>query len=312
MLNVSASSLGDFTTCPRLCALKRHFKGNGIESKQPKWYYTYGEIVHIIMEEVVFNPKLYKKPIKIKEQKIKSLLTTLWDKLKSNPDYVYDETHWITEYYKILSTCIAFVRINNHWIIKLKKVEPELGLRAKFRNKYMYNGYLDLVATDEKGNIWIFDWKTPSRLYDSYVDYIQSNSQLRLYFSMLRKKEGYGKKVRGIHVVVLKKTTKRIKQNQSPEEYYKEILEDYLTEKDFYINKITLSNDEVSSLFDEVEALADHYASCLKEFTDDNMSKFYRRSDACDTFGKCEYYPVCWEGGYEAHKRLYKLRKKPA
>lgn len=310
LLELSASKLGDFERCHKYCFLKRHFKGHGIETKRPKWYFTYGELIHYLMETVVFNPKTYKYAILEKKSLVETELDKYYNRLKASPDHVYDETHWTTEYYKVLANLVAFIELNNHWIIKLKKVEPELGLRAKFRDKYMYNGYLDLVATDEKDNIWIFDWKTPSRLDSSYIDYVQSNAQLRLYFSVLSKNRNYGKKVKGIYMVAMKKTAKRIKQNQTPEEYYKEILVDYLSGKDFYVDKIRLGNTEIQQLFDEMEAKADHYTHCLEVFgKTKNEAVFYKNSNACDVYGRCDYYPICWEDGYEKNKRIYRVKK---
>ena len=111
--------------------------------------------------------------------------------------------------------------------------------------KYEYNFILDMIYENKKGELWLVEYKTASRLGQSYFERLLIDGQGRGMAYMLKKE--FNKEITGISYRIMKKPSIRQKKGESVSEFHERLgsvfqdqAEDYFIEKKVYFDQTDL------------------------------------------------------------------------
>lgn len=313
LTHVSSSSLNDFCKCPRYYYLGRVKKLDG--TVKPL-YFLVGEVSHefaAILFETVRETGNVDRAL----QTARRALEIARVKALANPDLTiaYPEDILEQEFSKLFGMMEGYWNIRKDWLKSIKILpHTETTFKCTLKDEaIVVVGVLDAVIQDEDG-IWIVDHKTTSSFAKSAnIDEISTNFQFRLYFSTYatQMKKKYGAPLKGVIYDGIEKTAKRLKKNQTQKEYRNEMLEEYRNPEKFMFNRIRMGKEDMVQFYGSFMGKITHLKACFEALKDGKHEEqaFYRRESSCVEFGRCLFYPICWEGGYEAHANLYKMKE---
>lgn len=296
MLKVSYSLLNTFRNCRKFTEYKYV---RGLSAKWDKHALVFGTNVHSLLEEYYSNAN----------RDVDKALSTLLPGIPSIDDKIVIEEmlRSYDERYKKADEDIEILSLEKFFEAKILDTEimeyiPDVVITGKIDGIVKY-----------KGDVFLLEHKTASKLDDNYINGLWANLQIILYSYFVTREFGY--KCAGVLYNVLAKPDKR-EQQESEESYAKRCLaarsknksgktnikpkggesDDEFRErvKEFYKNErsitrepIYISKELMKTTVDEISELTKAYVSAVKR------NKFYRNTDYCYKYGKCEYYSIC-------------------
>jgi len=313
-INASASSLNKFSDCPR--AYYYHYE-QGIRPVTDPWYFilgrVYGECLDKLYQYIQkYHPRRDQLGIdRIISKGKKAALQHLdasFDKMMSLPSRPKKDEFYREELYKLRAMIEGYVVNNKKFLYDIEVLAIEEELKFVFKEQYKIIGYIDKrVRRISTNTMWLLDHKTPSIINENYIEMARQSIQFRLYVSAAKIKYP---ELQGLILDQTKKTKKKVKQKQTEDEYAKEIKDMYTKDsKQYLLDDLVFEDYERGDFIESFHSRLVHLKSCKKSIKEGGFGGFYQRESACNNYGRCVFHPVCWEGGLESNKNLYKIVK---
>ncbi len=160
----------------------------------------------------------------------------------------------------------------------------------------------------------LYEIKTARTIDDNYFAALEFDTQICSYMVAHRKDRDNGTKQ--CCYCVFRKPQKRMKKEQSPEEFTEEIAQDLLDRPDFYyVSKMirmgSLTIKEAESDIESTAAMiADRYNVLTKKGTLLEAQSWPRQTRQCLSYGVCPYLILCRHPKkYEVHYPLFQQRE---
>lgn len=190
---------------------------------------------------------------------------------------------------------------------KFLEREHHFTLPNIFGSGIDFTGIIDGVVeikTGKNKGIWVLEHKTTKDLSYYTVESIKKSIQTLGYIYAVRKL--FDIKPKGIIWNAVRKPSKRLKKNQTVEEYCTEIREDYIARPAFYFLREQLRINK--SAIDEWIAEATHQLADLELCYDNKDTKeiWYKNTNLCDMYGGCEFTPLCFRGEKRSTLMLFR------
>jgi hypothetical protein len=315
LIKISYSLLNTFRNCRKLTELK-YVKG--LSAKWDKHALIMGTNVHAILEEY------YTDPTKNVDNTLKKILP----KVESIDDQIVIE-EMLRSYdkrYRKTDEDIEILSLEKFFespVIDTDTMENIPGV--------VITGKIDGIVK-YKGDVFLLEHKTASKPDDNYINGLWANLQIILYTYFASKVFGY--KCCGVLYNVLAKPEKR-EQPETNEAYEKRcevaraknksgktnlkrkdgededvfrerVKKFYEEERSIVREPIYIPKDLMKSTVEEISELTKAYVAAIKR------DKFYRNTDYCYKYGKCEYHAICSSGEDKSViDKFYKSTRKP-
>ena len=168
---------------------------------------------------------------------------------------------------------------------KIEVLETEQVIKTNIASDTWFAGKIDMIAEIE-GNKWLFEHKTTSNLENGYFDKLALDSQITGYLYLTTQKYP---DIRGVVYNVLRKPSIRQKQNETIEEFYQRMKQDYLARPEFYFQRReVVRNDKELAEFPE-------YVKNIANEIRWNRGFFPRNPSQCNLYGSCTFRSLCIE-----------------
>ena len=160
-------------------------------------------------------------------------------------------------------------------------VKHEVHFVHKLPNGEEFQLYLDgLVETDE--GYYIREYKTSSRVDETYIDKLKFNDQISRYWCIIEKE--LDKPILGVDYYVAKKPLLRQKKTESLEQYRERLVE-RLMEDDNIINiKLTRTREEIDEAYQDLIYDIDVI---------NKATRYTKVLSSCTAYGRCPYMDLC-------------------
>ena len=190
---------------------------------------------------------------------------------------------------------------------KWKEAESEFELPNFFNTGITFRGTIDGIIEIPKGpnkGLWVVEHKTTKDLAYYTVEGIKQNIQTLAYLHAAR--QLFKIQLKGIIWNAVRKPSKRLKKQQTIEDYCKEIKEDYLARPDFYFyrQQLIINSANVEAWTKDVKHIMHDMECCFNHST--SLPHWYKNTAVCDMFGGCEFIPICTRGERRSTMLLYK------
>ena len=168
---------------------------------------------------------------------------------------------------------------------KIKVLETEQAIKTEIDKNVWFAGKIDMIAETD-GNKWLFEHKTTSNLENSYFNKLAIDPQVTGYLYLATQKYP---DICGVVYNVIRKPSIRQKQNETIEEFYQRMRQDYLERPEFYFQRReVVRNDKELSEFPE-------YVRNIAEEIRWNRGFFPRNTSQCNLYGSCTFRSLCIE-----------------
>jgi hypothetical protein len=189
--------------------------------------------------------------------------------------------------------------------------KSQVPVETKLRCGVVYRGTEDGEGVYE-GKRSLYEIKTASRVNQGYLDSLKLDKQINSYCWANRnsKTKHYNKCV----YCIFKKPQKRLKKNQTVDEFIEEIAQDCVDRPEMYYVWLQLSL--VKQFVDSVGQSIERMAEILKMIYD-GLSKeqlldpnyWPEMESKCSDYSGCEFLPLCLHpNGWEMYLRFYTQR----
>jgi hypothetical protein len=186
-------------------------------------------------------------------------------------------------------------------------VEMEFEIPNIFGLGILFHGFIDGVIYIDKGpmkGLWIVEHKSTRDLnfftLETVKDSFQALCYIWAYYTLT------GDKPKGIIWNAVRKPSKRLKKNQTTEDFCQELKEDYVARPDFYFFReqpfIPLST--IMNWEEQFKRIMADVAICFN--SPQNLSLWYKNTSMCRQYGGCEFAPLCQRGEKRSTLALYR------
>ncbi len=191
-------------------------------------------------------------------------------------------------------------------IWKWRKGEHEFTIDKFLGTSLTFQGIIDGVIEIKKGKtkgLWVIEHKTTKDLSYTTVDSIKVSNQTLGYIYAVQKLLGV--KPKGIIWNAIRKPSKRLKKNQTINEYCTELEEDYIARPDFYFfrQQLFINKSAIATWLEEKEQVALDMGFCYDNPEEKKI--WYKNTDICGMYGGCEFAPLCFRGEKRSTLLLY-------
>jgi hypothetical protein len=158
----------------------------------------------------------------------------------------------------------------------------------------------------------LYEIKTASKVNQAYIDSLKLDKQINSYCWANRSSKG--KHYNRCTYCIFKKPQKRLKKNQTVDEFVEEIAQDCIDRPEMYYEWIDLPL--IKPFVDSVGQSIERMAEILKMIYD-NLSKeqlldpnyWPEMESKCSEYSGCEFLPLCLHpNGWEMYLKFYKQR----
>lgn len=284
--HLSHSQLNTFDACK-----KRYFYNyvQNIVPKVRKKALTHGSLFHSAME-VLYKTGDLAQAVKSIDKEILALNKTFFEQKD------YDDLDWtelvvkaqLRGYYEIfyahdIKAGYKSVEIEKEYDVTI--INPETNVPSR---KFIYRFIADRVVRDSEGKLWLVEYKTASKLGQSYFDRLSIDNQITGMLYYLQ--QIYKEKFEGIIYRVMKKPGIKQTQKESRSGFFARLSNEFMKNPDKYFVEEILVRDVKA--FDEFKQ--DLWAK-QKEVQGCINTGIYPKSTAncVSHFGTCEYMPLC-------------------
>ena len=168
---------------------------------------------------------------------------------------------------------------------EIKVLETEQTIKSRFDKNVWFAGKIDMIA-ELDGNKWLFEHKTTSNLGNGYFDKLALDSQITGYLYLAIQKYP---DICGIIYNVLRKPSIRQKQNETIEEFYQRMRNDYLERPEFYFQRreVVRSDKELVEFPEYVKNIAEEIQY--------HRNFYPRNTSQCNLYRSCTFRSLCIE-----------------
>jgi len=233
-----------------------------------------GSAVHYGLRFHYLNGKSFDAIIRFYENTSESLLST-----EIMPDMDSIETERC-----LVSNMLNGYR-NYYMNEEIKVLETEQVIKTNITNDIWFAGRLDMIAEIDN-NKWLFEHKTTSSLENGYFDKLAIDPQVTGYSYLVTQKYP---DICGVVYNVLRKPSIRQKQNETIEEFYQRMRNDYLERPEFYFQRreVVRNDKELAEFPIYVKNVAGEIQY--------HRNFFPRNTRQCSLYGKCTFRSLCIE-----------------
>lgn len=190
---------------------------------------------------------------------------------------------------------------------KIHQREVKIVIPKIFGSAIDFIGIIDAIVEIKAGpnkGIWILEHKTTKDLSYYTVEAIKKAIQTLAYIYTARK--FLGLKPKGIIWNAVRKPSKRLKKNQTVDEYCTEIEEDYIARPAFYFyrQELRVNRSSVDEWVEEAHQQIMDLEICYTN--KDNIAIWYKNTSLCDMYGGCEFAPLCYRGDKRSTLSLFR------
>jgi PD-(D/E)XK nuclease superfamily len=183
-------------------------------------------------------------------------------------------------------------------------VEAEGSFRVGLPNGWSYHGKTDLVGRDRRTRrLRLVEHKTAGRLDAAYVAKLPLDNQI-LGYAWAKREQGLD--LDGVTYNVTKKPQIRQRQNETLNDFYRRIEQDYADRPGEYFYRETLrfSNKDVDRFAEELKRFTREIDRCAKE------KFFYQNTSQCTALGVCPFMKLCCDGVNKENLMLYRIKER--
>jgi hypothetical protein len=194
---------------------------------------------------------------------------------------------------------------------KWEVIAAEGDFSVPIGDGWFYKGKTDLIVRERKVNKMLgrrrnllVEHKTAGRLDAAYVAKLPLDSQI-LGYAWAKGQEGV--KLDGVIYNVTKKPQIRLRQNETMNQFYKRVEEEYILNpvSYFYRETLVFSPQDIK-----------RFAGDLKDFTKDiersqAANKFSVNTSHCTAMGVCPFMKLCLEGVNKTTLMHYRIKDRP-
>jgi hypothetical protein len=168
-------------------------------------------------------------------------------------------------------------------------------------------GIIDLIIYIKSGpskGFWVVEHKSTTNLKYHTAEVVKHKVQTMAYVYAGRKFLGH--KIRGIIWNATAKPGKRLKKNQTVQEYCKELEEDYPARPDFYFarHQMLIPKKRIEEWEEDMFMIMHDVALCHEYPGDKTL--WYKSREQCDSYGGCDFAPLCYRGIKRSTTMLYR------
>lgn len=190
-------------------------------------------------------------------------------------------------------------------------VKSQVPVKAELKCGVTYCGTEDGEGV-YKGTASLYEIKTASKVNQSYLDSLKLDKQINSYCWANRNSDTkhYNKCV----YCIFKKPQKRLKKNQTVDEFVEEIAQDCVDRPEMYYEWLQLSlvKQFVDSVGHGIERMAEILKGIYDSLTEEqllNPDYWPGMESKCSDYSGCEFLPLCLHpNGWEMYLRFYKQR----
>lgn len=294
LLVVSCHKMADFA-CPR-----RYFwrRVKNLQSKNLNTNFWYGSVLGEGFEAILLGKKNWKQ---------------LMRKEHNNSLKGYDTSKLVDELdlqYRLIEVILEQAKVQAKQCGMLL-TKSQVPVRTKLRCGVTYCGTEDGEGVYE-GKRSLFEIKTASKVNQGYLDSLKLDKQINSYCWANRnsKIKHYNKCV----YCIFKKPQKRLKKNQTVDEFVEEIAQDCIDRPEMYYVWLQLSlvKQFVDSVGNSIERMAEilkmiYDGLSKKQLLDPNY--WPEMETKCSDYSGCEFLPLCLHpNNWQMYLRFYKQR----
>lgn len=186
-------------------------------------------------------------------------------------------------------------------------IEPESAFRVAVdsgKNPWEYRGKIDMVIKIRKTKaIAIVEHKTAGRLDANYVAKLPLDSQILGYCSGKRKE---GVNVSEVIYNVTKKPQIRQRQNESLNQFYKRVEDEYISNPGiyFYREQLAFNPADLDRFDKELERFVGEIDRCA------DAQYFYQNTSHCTSMGVCPFMKLCLDGVNKETLMFYRIKER--
>lgn len=181
-------------------------------------------------------------------------------------------------------------------------VEAEGAFKIEMPGGWSYWGKTDLVIKEKKsGKIKLVEHKTAGKLDAAYVAKLPLDNQILGYaWAKLEQKV----KLQGVIYNVTKKPQIRQRQNETLNDFYRRVENEYIErpEEYFYRESLQFSGDDIKRFSDELKKFLNEIDRCHDE------DFFYQNTSHCTAMGMCPFIKLCTDGTSKENLMLYRVK----
>ena len=295
LLCVSVHKLADFS-CSRRYFWRRVLN---LQSKNLNINFWYGSVLGAGFEAILLGKKNWKQLMR--KEHINNLKGYDISKLADELDLQYRLIEAILEQAK--------EQARQHGMSLTKSQVP---VRHKLKCGVVYCGTEDGEGT-YNGKHSLYEIKTASKVNQAYLDSLKLDKQINSYCWANRNDpntQNYGQ----CTYCIFKKPQKRLKKNQTPDEFVEEIAQDCVDRPEMYYEWLQLSlvKQFVDSVGNGIERMAEILKDIYDKLTVEQLldpDYWPGMETKCADYSGCEFLPLCLHpNGYEMYLRFYKQR----
>lgn len=302
---VSCHKMWDFA-CPRRYFWRRVMN---FQSKNLNMNFYYGSVLGAGFEAILLGKKNWKQLMrKEHNRQIKGYdISKLVDEL----DLQYRLIEVILEQAKVQAKQYG-----------MSLTKSQVSVNTKLRCGVIYCGTEDGEGVYE-GKQSLFEIKTASKVNQGYLDSLKLDKQINAYcwanrsgelYDPIKKKTLKNKHYNKCVYCIFKKPQKRLKKNQTPDEFVEEIAQDCIDRPEMYYEWLQLSlvKPFVDSVGQSIERMAEilkdiYCRLSKKQLLDPNY--WPEMESKCSDYSGCEFLPLCLKpNGWQMYLRFYEQR----
>jgi len=154
------------------------------------------------------------------------------------------------------------------------------------RSRFQMAGKGDLIVEDKENKIWYIEHKTAANISGVYIEKLPMDLQIKLYLPYLS--DEIGKKISGVIYDVAQKTTIKIRQKDTLQDFENRLDKKYSNPDLFYREKIYVSDSELFSTFENIWEIVQLIEQSYKN------KIFIKNPTSCEKWNRvCGYFPLC-------------------
>lgn len=297
MWTLTASTLMDFLTCPKMYQIKQIL---GYHPKGISWKLDAGNAYHEALEIQ------HTKGKEAAMQSVQLFYQDIFQRDCTKEDFSQEK---LEQYEAMVSAMVEFTPWPVEWL-DAAEMEFDVGLDqlgfypdGALKNQFRLAGKLDGIGLCHTGRKVVRDYKTKGEIAKASAPHMLSrNLQASFYYYVCQKALGY-EDLEGVHFCMVRRPSIKRTKKETNKAFCKRMRLDYADRPDFYYAENLTLRDPADDSF-----LVNLWHMILQIDENTNSGRWYENYTQCKGFGKgCVYLPFCtgetgWVDHYERHE----------
>ena len=288
---VSVHKLRDFA-CPRRYFWRRVLN---LQSKNLNFAFWYGSVLGAGFEAILLGKKNWKQLMR-KESK---------DALKGYDTSAHAEE--LDLQFRLIEVILEQAKVQAKEY-NMSLTQSQVPVRQRLRCGVIYCGTEDGEGTYGSKRS-LYEIKTASKVNQAYIDSLKLDKQINSY--CWAKRNSKEKHYNRCTYCIFKKPQKRLKKNQTVDEFVEEIAQDCVDRPEMYYEWIDLPlvKPFVDSVGQSIERMAEILSDIYKDLSKEQLldpNYWPEMESKCSEYSGCEFLPLCLHpNNYEMYLRFY-------